>query len=182
VNDLDDTGMTPSQPVQPPPAVIEPRTPMRLTGLRGILNARRIERKVIAREIDIDLNRFLGIVGGQTRAAPNEVEKLVQHLNVSTDELLAPDTTPRQPRRPANPHAPFSAAEDEPYDPETLEEPVERTEPQSSPVVAKLPIGDVTLNIALPDGRKYAVSSNQTMSAQMLQRMTQALYVLASGD
>lgn len=165
-------------PEPPPPALPDPpRSGTKLSGLRQILNARKIERKVLSREINIDLNRFLGIVGAQTRAAPEEINKLIEALEVTFEELIAPDTSPPSHRKRApNPSIPIDADDDE-LDSEAPAEDVSLARIDRAAVPA-LPVGDITLNIALPDGRRYAVSSNQPVTPGMLERMSRALFVL----
>jgi hypothetical protein len=167
------------------PAVSAPLIPQRLHGLRYVLDAQRVVRKVFARQVDIDYKRLYAIIGGASRAEPDEIERLMGKLGVSLKELNTvpeekpPPMFPRRPRGERSLPDPDDDDEGEAAESEgeTSERQTTRNVTQPAPILNS----DITLTLTL-NGHRYTISTNQSPSVRLLQRMTHALWLFMADE
>jgi hypothetical protein len=170
----------------PPP--VTPRVPVRLLGLPYILHQQNINMQRLAVDLGVDPRRIYNLNAVKVRAEPWEIDKLKIILGVSLDQLAtvpadAPALPVRtRPRAKAVPIPPVPLTDESKVTPNGKDDRV--VEANAIPVVEAnaipvLPAG-VSLAITLPDGRCFEIASNQPLSAEMVQRMAQALFLLGS--
>lgn len=159
-----------------------PASPMqreKLPGLPYIILAKNIERQRLAKDLGVDARRVYALAGVQNRAEPWEINKLMELLHVTYDELVTvPPDAPELPTR-RRPKPPIAARTIESLPPEPFVHSCTESDSGTETVDSVPPRPtDIALRIILPDNRHYEISSNRPVTIDVFQRMARALYLL----